>query len=162
VVHCASRFDAPRELVFAAFTQSEHLAHWMGPKGFEMTACKVDLRPGGSCHHGLRGPNGATMWGKWTLREIVAPERLVVVVQFSDEAGGVTRHPFAPTWPLATLSTSIFEEVDGQTLLTLHWQALDATAEEEQMFDASHAGMAQGWGGTMDQLAAYLDAVRKG
>ena len=149
-------FDAPRELVFAAFTQLEHLQRWMGPKGFEMVDCKVDLRPGGVFHYGLRAAGGTTMWGKWTYREIVAPEGLVVVVQFSDEAGGVTRHPMSATWPLSTLSTTTFTEQHGQTLLTLHWQALDASSEEEQTFDASHAGMAQGWGGTMDQLAAHL------
>lgn len=153
-------FDAPRALVFAAFTQPEHLQHWMSPVGFEMLTCSVDLRPGGVFHYGLRGPDGSTMWGKWTFREIVAPERLVVVVQFSDAEGGITRHPMAPAWPLSTLSTSTFTEQDGKTTLSLHWQALDATEAEEQLFDASHAGMAMGWGGTADQLAAYLDVVQ--
>ena len=155
-------FDAPREQVFAAFTQLEHLQRWMGPKGFEMVDCKVDLRPGGVFHYGMRAAGGATMWGQWTFREITAPERLVVVVQFSDADGGVTRHPMAPSWPLSTLSTSTFVEHDGKTLLTLKWQALDATEAEEQVFNASHAGMAQGWGGTMDQLAAHLAATPAG
>jgi uncharacterized protein YndB with AHSA1/START domain len=152
-------FDAPRELVFAAFTQLEQLRRWMGPKGFEMAEGTLDLRPGGAFHYGLRAPDGAPMWGKWTFREIVAPQRLVVVVQFSDAAGGVTRHPMAPNWPLSTLSTTSFSEQHGGTLLKLHWQALDASDEEERTFDASHEGMAQGWGGTMDQLAAHLAAA---
>ena len=155
------RFAAPRPLVFAAFTEARHLQRWMGPAGFEMTTCSLDLRPGGVFHYGLRGGNGQTMWGKWTFRDIVAPERLVVVVQFSDEAGGVTRHPLSATWPLATLSTTTLADDGGGTLLTLHWQALDASAAEEQTFDSSHAGMAQGWGGTMQQLDAYLEGLRR-
>jgi uncharacterized protein YndB with AHSA1/START domain len=51
-------FDAPRELVFAAFTQLQHLQHWMGPKGFERVDCQVDLRPGGVFHYGMRAPGG--------------------------------------------------------------------------------------------------------
>ncbi len=155
-------FAAPRELVFAALTQPEHLMHWMGPKGFDMVHCTVDLRPGGIFHYGLSAPGGGTMWGKWIFREIVAPQRLVVVVQFSDEQGGATRHPMAPTWPLATLSTTTLTEQDGGTLMTLNWQAHDATPEEQATFDGAHEGMTQGWGGTMDQLAAYLAVARQG
>ena len=155
-------FAAPRALVFEAFTQLDHLNRWMGPKGFALVDSTLDLRPGGVFHYGMRGPDGSTMWGQWIFREIVAPERLVVVVQFSDAAGGVTRHPLAGDWPLSTLSTTTFTEQDGGTLLTLRWQALDASAAESKRFDASHDGMRQGWGGTMDQLAAYLASVQAG
>jgi uncharacterized protein YndB with AHSA1/START domain len=149
-------FDAPRALVFAAFTQLEHLQHWMGPKGTTLVDATVDLRPGGVFRYGMQTPDGATMWGQWLFREIVAPERLVVVVQFCDAEGRALRHPMAPTWPLSTLSTTRLEERDGKTLMTLVWQAHDATPIEQQTFDAAHAGMTQGWNGTMDQLAAYL------
>jgi uncharacterized protein YndB with AHSA1/START domain len=154
-------FDAPRELVFAAFTQLEHLQRWMGPKGFELVNCRVDVRPGGVFHYGMRAPGGVTMWAKWIFREIAAPERLVVVVQFSDEADDVTRHPMSATWPLSTLSTTTFTEQHSKILLTLTWQALEASGEEEQTFDVSHADMAQGWGGTMDQLAAHVAAEQR-
>jgi uncharacterized protein YndB with AHSA1/START domain len=93
---------APRELVYAAFTQGEHLSQWMRPPGMVMTQCEVDAREGGSFHYGMRAeamPQAPAMWGKWSFREL-APERMVVVVQFSDAAGGVTRHPMAPQWPL--------------------------------------------------------------
>ena len=154
-------FDAPHERVFAALTQPEHLLHWMGPKGFQMIKCSVDLRPGGLFHYGLRAPDGMTMWGKWIYREITPPERLVVEVYFSDESAGVTRHPMAADRPQATLSTTTLDEQNGKTVLTLQWRALNATPVEQKLFDASHAGMTQGWGGTMDQLAAYLGTVSK-
>ena len=153
---------APRELMFAAMTQAEHLKHWMGPVGMVMSHCQVDLRPGGTFHYGLRAAGaaaGPVMWGKWTFREIVAPERLVVVVQFSDESGGVGRHPLAPDWPLYTLSTTTLADAGGITTLRLDWRALDATEAQEQLFNSSHAGMRQGWGGSMDQLDAYLASL---
>ncbi|WP_418317912.1 SRPBCC family protein [Piscinibacter sakaiensis] len=157
------QFGAPRELVFDALTKRDHLQRWMSPAGLEPVAGRLDLREGGSYHYGMRLPGGATMWGKWTFREIAPPERLVTVVQFSDEAGGLTRHPMAPLWPMHTLSTTTLTEAGtGQTTMTLQWQALNATEAEMQVFDASHLSMEMGWKGTMDQLAAHLDEVQRG
>jgi uncharacterized protein YndB with AHSA1/START domain len=103
-------FDAPCDLVFKSWTERERLMHWWGPKGFTMRACNIDLRSGGVFHYGMQAPDGGVMWGKWIFREIVRPERLIFVVSFSDEAGGETRHPWAPDWPLKTLSTLSFSE----------------------------------------------------
>jgi uncharacterized protein YndB with AHSA1/START domain len=94
--------------------------------------------------------------GKWTFLEIVPPEKLVVIVSFSDAQGGVTRHPLSAAWPLETLSTTTLTEHDGKTTLTLAWSAFNATDTERQTFDSNHAGMTQGWSGTMEQLTAYL------
>jgi len=150
-------FSAPRELVYKAFTDPERMLHWWGPKGFSVVAAKMDLRLGGSYHYGMKGPDGNTLWGKFVYREIVAPERLVFVNSFSDEAGNITRHPMSPTWPLELLSTITFDEQPGGTLLTIRWALLpSATAEERQTFNIAHAGMQGGWTGTLDQLAEYL------
>ncbi len=108
-------FDAPLELVFNAWTERKRLMQWWQPKGFTMHTCNIDLSPGGVFHYGMRAPDGSVMWGKWVFREIVRPERLVFVASFSDEAGGVTRHPWAPDWPLKTLSTLRFDEHEGRT-----------------------------------------------
>ena len=89
-------FDAPRELVFKAFTDPERMKHWWGPKGFKVIAQNMDLRPGGMYHYGLEAPDGNTMWGRFVYREIAAPERIVFVNSFSDEKGGLTRHPMSP------------------------------------------------------------------
>ncbi|MDH5539225.1 MAG: SRPBCC domain-containing protein [Rhizobacter sp.] len=152
------RFAAPRALVFVAFTQAEHLHHWMSPQGMTMSHCSVDLRPGGHFHYALSGPGGSTLWGKWTFREIIAPERLVVVVQFSDEAGGMSQNPFTPVWPATTLSTTTFADDGDGTLITLRWQPLNASDAEQQVFDSWHASMQMGWGGTFDHLDAHLAA----
>ncbi len=150
-------FDAPRDLVWKAFTEPERMKQWWGPKGFKVVAAKMDLRPGGSYHYGMKSPDGMTMWGKFIYREVVPNERLVLINSFSDEVGGITRHPMSPTWPLELLSVFTFEDAPGgKTRFTIRWSAHNASAEERKTFDTSHDSMNQGWGGTLDQLAAYL------
>jgi uncharacterized protein YndB with AHSA1/START domain len=149
-------FDAPREQVWRAWTEREQLMQWFSPLGFTMSHAEFDLRPGGTFHYGLSSPHGHEMWGKWIFREIVAPERLVVVTSFSDAQGGITRHPMSPDWPLETLSISTFEEHDGKTTVTIRWSPWNASELECKAFAEAHNGMRQGWGGTFAQLDAYL------
>lgn len=149
-------FDAPRELVWKAFTDAERLQHWWGPKGFKVKASKMDLRVGGTYHYGLTAPNGSDMWGKMAFREIAPPQRLVWINSFSDETGGTTRHPGHMSWPLELLTVVTFEEQDGRTLLTVRWSPHNATEEERKTFDAGRDSMRMGWTGTLEQLEAYL------
>jgi uncharacterized protein YndB with AHSA1/START domain len=150
-------FDAPRELVWKAFTDAERMKQWWGPKGFTVIASKMDLRPGGTYHYGMKAPDGSPMWGKFVFREVTAPERMVFVNSFSDEAGGTTRHPLHLSWPLEMLTTFTFEELPGgRTKFTTRWQALNATPEEQNTFDTNHNSMRMGWTGTLDNLQAYL------
>jgi uncharacterized protein YndB with AHSA1/START domain len=147
---------APRELVFACFTEPEHMKQWWGPKGFKVIAANMDLRPDGFYHYGMQAPDGSRMWGKFTYREIDKPLRIVLVNTFSDEAGGITRHPMAPSWPLQMLSTFLFDKEGDGTRLTIKWLPLNPTAEERATFEAGFSGMTQGWSGTFEQLEAYL------
>lgn len=150
-------FDAPRALVWQCFTEPERMQAWWGSKGCTVVASNMDFRVGGTYHGAMRDPAGRVMWAKFVYREIVAPERLVWVHSFSDEAGGLTRHPLSPTWPLTLLTTVTFEEQPGgKTKLMLRWSPFDATAEEQKTFDAAHGGMTQGWGGSFERLDAYL------
>ena len=149
-------FDAPRELVFKAWTEPERLAQWWGPSGFEIRIAEFDLLPGGTFHYCLVTPDGNEMWGKFVYREIVAPERLVFVVSFSDAAGGMTRHPMSATWPLEVLSTITFSEYNGKTTLIGRSTPINASDEEQATFDVSHESMQQGFAGAFDQLAEYL------
>ncbi|MBI5876393.1 MAG: SRPBCC domain-containing protein [Chloroflexi bacterium] len=153
-------FDAPRELVFRAFTEREHLFHWWGPKGFVMLACDVDLRPGGLFRYGMRAPNGAEMWGRLVFREIVSPERIVFINSFTDAAGTPIRHPMEPNWPLEVLSTLTFSEHDGKTVLTSTSVPFNATETEARIFEAASKSMEAGFKGTYGQLDAYLASLR--
>ncbi len=149
-------FDAPRDRVWKAWTERERLMRWFSPKGFSMTSAKLDLRPGGMLHYCLRSPEGKEMWGKFVYRVIDAPERIVLVNSFSDEKGGITRHPFSATWPLEMLTTTTLVEHGGKTTVTIEWMPLNPREEERKTFDSAHEGMKQGWTGTFDQLADYL------
>lgn len=147
--------DAPRDLVWKAWTEADHLKHWWGPAGWEMKVCTVDLQPGGLFHYGMSMPEGE-MWGKWVFREITPQERLVFINSFSDEQGNTHAPPFADPWPAEMLSTVLFSEQDGKTLLTLSAIPINATDEQVATFVKGHSSMEQGFGGTFDQLDAYL------
>jgi uncharacterized protein YndB with AHSA1/START domain len=150
-------FDAPREVVFRAFTEDDRMKHWWGPEGSRLIASQMDLRPGGIYHYGLQALDGSTMWGRFVYREIAAPERIVSVNSFSDARGGLTRHPLRPEWPLEVLSTFLFDDTgSARTKVTVVWAPINENAAERQAFDTSRESVTLGWSGTFDRLARYL------
>jgi uncharacterized protein YndB with AHSA1/START domain len=154
----ASRvFNAPRERVWQAWTEAEQLKEWFSPKGFERVRCTLDLRPGGLFLYCLRTPEGHDLWGKWVIREVVKPERLVFIVSFSDEQAGLTVHPMNPSWPREIHSTVVFEALGAKTRVTVRWRPHENSTElERRTFDEGRDSMKQGWGGTLDQLDTCL------
>ena len=154
-------FDAPRELVFKAWTEAERLVKWWGPKGMSIRVAKVDLRPGGLFHYVMRRPDGTEMWARFLYLEIVAPERLVFLNSFSDEKGEIARAPFFDGgWPLEVHNTVTFAEEGGKTRLTLRGMPQEAGAEEIKTFAGNRDSMKGGFTGTMEQLEAYLKAAK--
>src|SRR4030095_4620091 len=95
---------APAERVWRAWTNPDELASWFGPKGYETIHAKLDFRVGGTYHYGMAG-GGMTVWGKWVFQEIEPPARFRVLMSFSDEQGGIGRHPLSPNWPLNKRAT---------------------------------------------------------
>jgi uncharacterized protein YndB with AHSA1/START domain len=154
-------FDASRERVFQAFAEAERLAQWWGPVGCSIEVKKLEFRPGGTFHYCMKSPMGE-MWGRFTYREILAPERIVFINSFSDAQGAITRAPFPgfDKWPLEVLNTVSFEEQDGKTTLTLRGGPINATEEEVAMYRSGFDSMRQGFGGTWDQLATYLRSTQ--
>jgi len=132
--------DAPRELVFKAWTEPESLRRWWGPKGFTNPVCEVDVRPGGAMRIHMRGPDGVVYPMTGVFHEIAAPERLV----FSSSALDKNGDPL-----FEVLTTVTFSEHGGQTTLTLHASVEKATAEAARHL----AGMDQGWSQSLDRLA---------
>lgn len=133
-------FAAPRELVFDAHTKPEHVSQWMlGPEGWSMPVCEIDLRPGGAWHFVWRKTDGEEMEMHGEYREIVRPERYV-----STERWG-------PEWP-ETLHTTTFTEQDGTTTVT---QVVRYPSEDDR--DAALAtGMMSGVERSFDLLDALL------
>jgi uncharacterized protein YndB with AHSA1/START domain len=149
--------DASRDLVWKCFTEPERMKEWWGPKGIKVVKSKMDFRVGGIYLYGMQVPDGSVMWGKQVYREIVPKEKIVFINSFSDENGGITRHPLAPTWPLEMMSVFTFEDQPGgKTKFTVRWRPHNPTAEEQKTFDEGHGSMNQGWSGTLEQLETYL------
>lgn len=139
-------FDAPRELVFKAFSECKHLTHWWGPKGWTLPVCQMDFRPGGIWFYCMRGPAGEDACGKATYREIVEPERIVYTDAFADMAGNILEG--LPE----IVVTLTFTEHGGKTKLTN--QALFASVADKETTLAM--GMVEGLTETLDRLEAYL------
>jgi uncharacterized protein YndB with AHSA1/START domain len=145
-------FDAPRELVFEAWTEPEHLKRWWGPKGFTMPFCEVDLREGGVVFLCMRSSEGRDFWTRGVFREIVVPERLVVAYSFADAEGNVvpaTYYGKGPGWPLETLMTVTFEvQMGNRTKVTVRHTGVPPGADRE--------ADQRGWSETLDRLDEHL------
>lgn len=148
--------NAPRELVYKVWSEAEHLKRWWGPQGFEVEVVQLDFRPGGTFHYSMRSPEGDRMWGKFAYQEIEAPDRIVWLNSFADEAGQVVRAPFGELIPLEIRNNVTFSESGGATTVTLRTSPFRATEEERRFFIGMFESMQQGWGGTFDQLEQYL------
>ncbi|MGH8338133.1 MAG: SRPBCC domain-containing protein, partial [Gammaproteobacteria bacterium] len=116
-------FDAPRALVFKAWTEPAHLARWWGPVGFTTRVCEMDSRPGGGYRFQMRSPEGIESWWYGACREIVEPERIV----WSCTIEGADGKRISSE----TLLTVTLEEQQGRTKLTLHQAIFDSAAIRE-------------------------------
>jgi uncharacterized protein YndB with AHSA1/START domain len=136
-------FNAPRALVFKAWTDPKHLAQWWDPQGFTNPVCEFDARAGGALRMHMRAPDGTIYPMKGVIREIVAPERLVFSNIAVDQSGNNL---------LEGLTTVIFEAERGKTKMTLHTKAV-AVAE---IAIAYLQGMEAGWTQSIDKLEVFV------
>lgn len=152
-------FNAPRPLLFSCFSDAERLAKWWGPKGVAIVKPKLDFRAGGIFHYGMEWvKDGPIMWGRFVYREIVAPERIVLINSFSDENATLTRAPFFDgKWPLEMLTVFAFEELGPmRSRFTLTWTPENATDEERAVFASNFASAGDGWSGSLEKLETFL------
>ncbi len=154
-------FKAPRDLVFRAWTETDRIGRWSSPKGVSIKSVRMDLRPGGILHTCMITPDQAEMWGKWVFRKIVPPAELVYVNSFSNEKGGLTRHPMNSQWPLELLTTVLLKDLGRETEITLKWIPINPAQGEVSVFESAMEGMKAGWSGTFDQLEEYLAEAGK-
>lgn len=152
-------FNAPLELVFKAFTESEHLKNWWGPKGWTFEVSKSDFRPGGVFHYSQKPADGNVMWVKFVYSEINAPKKIVYSSFFSDEEGNNVRAPFHENWPMETLNTITFNEDEGETTLTMIVVPVSPNEEEAKTFEDSKEMAQDGYSGTLNQLDEYLEKI---
>jgi len=136
-------FDAPRRLVFEAYSKPEYVKRWWGPRRFEMPVCEMDFRPGGAYRVVHRGRNGEEFAFRGQYREIVPPERIVRTFEFEGRPGHVS------------VETLVLTEQDGKTTIT-GTTVFDSVEERDGML---HSGMEEGAAETYDRLAEHLAAV---
>ena len=153
-------YSAPRQLVFDAWTQPEHLKNWMFPqKGFICEYVSANIKPGGSSLHKMTAPNGFEMWLLTKYEAITPPESLVFRQYNSNEAGDILPNPQMPNWPKDLRTTIKLEEVGGKTKLQLIWQPINPTKEEAEAFEVSRPEHDKGWGGGLQMLDNYLGSL---
>lgn len=132
--------DAPRGLVWEAWTNPEHVPNWMtGPEGWTMPVCEIDLRPGGAWHFVWRGADGTQMEMRGVYREVAPPERLVNTESWGGD------------WP-ETINTLVLTEKDGKTTM-----ACTVLYPSKEARDAAlKTGMKDGWSTSYDRLDEFL------
>ena len=135
-------FEAPREVVFNAWTDGKQMAKWFGPKGFTTEITQHDARPGGLSLIVMRGPDGTEYPGKAIFREILKPQRIVMTTFALKDGREV----------LETLVTVTLEEKSGKTTLNLVVEIVKATDEAKPYT----AGMEEGWKQTLDKLGEVV------
>ena len=135
-------FDAPRTLVFDAWTKAEHVAHWWDPSGAPLAVCEIDLRPNGAFLFVNRGPDGAKYPFSGFYREITPPARLVI--------GGPS-----PVSNGESVCTLVFSEHDGKTTLTMTFECQSRADRDALLKMRVDEGTAK----TLDNLEAYLRAT---
>ncbi|MFC9709069.1 SRPBCC domain-containing protein [Paenibacillus sp. NPDC056933] len=144
-------FDAPRELVFKAFTEPEHVSRWWAPGPFTIPVCNIDLRPGGIWHYCMESPEGNRHWSRAVYQEIVEPERIVYTGGFADEkANPVAGQP-------EHLATVTFTEQERKTKLTVQI----AFGSAEELKTTLKLGMKEGLSMTINgKLAELLEELQ--
>jgi uncharacterized protein YndB with AHSA1/START domain len=133
-------FDAPRELVWAAWTDPKHIARWWGPRGFTNTIEHMDVRPGGSWRFVMHGPDGTDYKNEHRYVEVVRPDRIVM------------DHVFGPTFRM----TATFVEHGGKTTVTMR-MTFDSAAQRDQAVKQFNAD--EGLGQNLEKLGEYLGAT---
>jgi uncharacterized protein YndB with AHSA1/START domain len=137
-------FDAPRDLVFKAWTDPAHMAQWWGPAHFTNPVCELDVRPGGAIRIDMQGPDGVIYPMKGIYREVVALERISYTNYVFEDAEG---HP-----QLEVLTTVTFADQGGKTKLTVQETVIKARPAVE----GALAGMEEGMNQSLDKLSTYL------
>ena len=133
-------FDAPRELVWKAWTDPEHVAKWWGPHGMTTRVDELDLRRGGRWRYVMMAPDGSEYPQKGVFREIVPPETIVTSAEFEVGAEG----------PHKVILTYRFDDLGDKTKLTMRSGMYLPMSEQEQM------GVIEGWNSNFDSLDDYL------
>jgi uncharacterized protein YndB with AHSA1/START domain len=150
-------FDAPRELVWKAWTEPKYVMQWWGPKGFTAPVCNMDFRVGGKSVCCMKAPDGQEFWNAIEYHEIVPQEKIVSSMYFADskgnrveaEAYGIEHEAIDGAYDV-----TLFEDLgNGKTKLT--------HIGNEPMESAKNSGQLEGWNQILDKVAAVIAGMSK-
>jgi len=151
-------FDAPRDLVFKAWTESKRMAQWWGPHGFTNPICELNAQPGGTWRIVMRGPDGSDHPAHGVYREVREPERLVMTINHSElseqwhDMVNPSRDKTKGKPALEAVTTAIFEDLAGKTKLMIR-QRFESAAIRNALLKI---GMNEGWSQSLERLAKEL------
>ncbi len=145
-------FDAPRRLVWKAWTEPAHIAKWWGPRGFTTRVEKVDFRVGGTWAYTMIGPDSAEYPVVGVFKEIIPIERIVTTDEFGEDY--IHRHP-SDNLPRGMVLTCLFDDLGERTRLTL--RILHRTVEDR--INHEKMGVIPGWGSSFDCLDEHLASL---
>lgn len=152
VIEITRVFNAPRTLVWKAWTDPKHFMQWWGPKNFTCPFAVIDFRVGGKYRNCMRSPEGKDFWTTGEYRDIIPMERIVYTDCFSDENGNVVHASYyempGDDWPLEMMVTVTFEDLNGKTRMILRHIGHPAGRMGEM------ANM--GWNESFDKLAEVI------
>ncbi|MGC1105128.1 MAG: SRPBCC domain-containing protein [Candidatus Acidiferrales bacterium] len=150
-------FDAPRALVWKAWTDPQYVMQWWGPKGFTAPVCKIDFRVGGKFLCCMKSPDGQEGWNGGEYHEIVPYEKIVYSLYFADSKGNKVepaQHGIEHEAIPDARDVVIFEDFgNGQTKLTM--------IGNETMEDAKNSGQLEGWNEIFEKVAAVIAGLVK-
>ena len=151
-------FDAPRELVWKAWTEEKYVKQWWGPKGFTAPACQMDVRVGGKSLLCMKTPEGQEFWNAIEYHEIIPYEKIVSSMYFADSKGnkvepaemGIEHEAIDGAYDV-----TLFEDLgNGKTRLT--------QIGNEPMESAKESGQLEGWNQILDKVAAVVEGLAQG
>ena len=137
-------FDAPREVIFEAYTSCEHLSRWWGPRKYELSSCEMDFRPGGKYRFVHSGPDGEEHGFRGEYREIIEPERIVSTFEWEGLPGHIS------------IDTLTLVEENGKTRYTIV-SLFDSVEDRDGMLQS---GMEGGANESMERLEELLEELK--
>jgi uncharacterized protein YndB with AHSA1/START domain len=165
-IHLSRVFDAPRHLVFEAFSKPEHMAQWWGPRDMTLPVCEMDFRPGGAWHVVHRDAQGNEFGFRGEFRDIVPPERIARTFEFEGMPGHISLETvsfeeFSQTQTQTETQTQTQTETGSQARARAHGLRTRITvtsvfASVEDRDGMLQSGMERGASETFDRLAEYL------
>lgn len=144
-------FDAPRELVFKAWTEPEHFTQWWGPNGYSTPHCTLDARPGGDMFFCMRSAEGDDTWARGTFLEVVPPEKIVYTEGFADPEGNIIDPAsigLPADFPELSRVEVTFTDLGGKTEMTLRHAMHIEIADDAR----------RGWSESFDRLETYVES----